>query len=44
MFGCLELVENQMHRIVVQTIDEVNSVHGKERRMNQKRKSTKEWF
>ena len=31
--GRLEMIENQMHRIVVQAIDEVDTVHGDEDRL-----------
>ena len=36
MLGCMELIENQMQRVVVQTIDEVDAGHGGDREIDLK--------
>ena len=42
MRGCLELIKNQMQRVVVQTIDKVHIVHDWEKRMGLEKNDTNE--
>ena len=38
---CLEIVENQMHRVVVQTIDKVGAVHDVSVKKSRRKKNRK---